>query len=146
MDLVFAAAMLPLLPSQCESQPVRSCVASPPPEPSRPRPILSLTADDQTLFVELVQIAASSGDREMAWVRPMLLVHRDREAKVPVKVGAIVQESDLLWPLVCFEETYAEDFMPFLALAVDLDPANAKLVLRAFIRRAWELHWPAQAA
>lgn len=142
--------MLPLLPSQCESHPpAQTYVADKsiaPSAPPRPRPILSLTADDQTLYVELVQVATTSGDREMAWVRPMLLVHRDREAQVQLKACEIVQDSDLLWPLDCFGETFAEDFLPLLAQAVELDVTKAKLVLRAFIRRAWELHWPTQAA
>ncbi|MEO1131094.1 MAG: hypothetical protein AAFX40_00140 [Cyanobacteria bacterium J06639_1] len=141
--------MLPLLPSQCESSLPkcrRDFPAIEPPAPPQPRPILSLSAGDQTLYVELVQVATATSDREMAWVRPVLLVHRDRGAKVQLKVCAIAQESDLLWPLSCFAETYAEDFLPLLPLAVALDAAKAQLVLRAFVREAWKLHWPTRAA
>lgn len=142
--------MLPLLPSHCESAVVsrgfETLETLKPEPPPQPRPLLSLSADAQTLYVELVQVAGTAGDREMAWVRPVLFVDRDSTAKVPLKVCAIVQESDLLWPLACFAEVYAEDYLPLLPQTVDLDPATAKLILRVFVRRAWELHWPHQAA
>ncbi|MEO0802943.1 MAG: hypothetical protein AAFY57_11790 [Cyanobacteria bacterium J06642_2] len=145
--------MLPLLPSCCESSGVDSTshlafdgIELSHPEPPKPRPILSLKAGDQTLYVELVQIAETANQHNMAWVRPVLFVHRDCAAIVQLKVCAIAMDVDLLWPFACFDDVYAEDYLSLLSLAVDLEPSKAKLIVRAFIRQAWKLHWPTQAA
>lgn len=135
--------MLPQLPSRCSSsiQSDAQCEDGfatakarlvPPVEP---RPIFQLEIDRCVLFAELVQSTLQSNGREMAWARPMLLVHQHDEGHTTIVLEGV---PDLLWPAAHFAPAYSEDLLPHLANGVEVPLDEAQQQLRAFVQQVWE--------
>ncbi|MEM9534814.1 MAG: hypothetical protein AAGA40_03980 [Cyanobacteria bacterium P01_E01_bin.45] len=143
--------MLPQLPSHCSSSvqsaaqcedKIETAKARPVP-PIEPRPIFQLEIDGWVLFAELVQSTLQSNGREMAWARPMLLVHKHDRGHTTIALEGV---PDLLWPAAHFSPAYSEDLLPHLANSVTIPLDAARQQLRTFVQQVWDVREGCPAA
>ena len=117
-----------------------------------PHQIVCLECHQTQLYGEVIQVLE---DRQMCWVRPIVLVHGDQAHEAheyglatggadfqQKDIQPISEGPDLLWPLHQFRLPLDTEVLPLLATVqtlkpVDKGPLAAHQQLRQFIERLW---------
>jgi hypothetical protein len=109
----------------------------------QPGQIVGLDCQSTCLYAEVIQVVTQ---RQMCWVRPLMLVERDQfceERLLSRIVSDLRQSSDLILPLSLFRVALDTEVIPLLMqLNINQDkapiPTLAHEHLQAFIRRVWQ--------
>ncbi|MBP0017348.1 MAG: hypothetical protein J7647_07295 [Cyanobacteria bacterium SBLK] len=105
----------------------------------QPHQIVYLEHQDRCLYAEVVQ---EIPERQMCWVRPLLLVIDARDPSPQVR--DLRSASDLVWPIQAFSPALDTEIIPFLAV-LESPPLEsgemtqiARSQLNQFIQQVWQ--------
>ena len=105
----------------------------------QPGQILSLDNGNENLYCEVIQVLT---DRELCWVRPLLLSNYTHEQPTVVDLR---DASDLLWPISLFRPAMDTEVISLLSQLLPKEPkididSVAQQQLHQFIHQVWQDH------
>lgn len=105
----------------------------------QPGQIVSLDYGDRNLYAEVIQVVV---ERELCWVRPLLLVTLTQE---PPLITDLRDGSDLLWPINLFRPALDTEVITIMSQVFAKAPKTepdlaAKQQLHQFIQQVWQVY------